>query len=66
MQVELRGRYRNLLTAIGDLSLGSAVVDVGNPSIRRDGGVLLATIPITIDEPARAAAASSAHRVGSP
>ncbi len=66
MQVELRGRYRNLLTAIADLSLGSAVIDVGNPSIRRDGGALLAAIPITIDEPARAVAAPSAHRAGSP
>ena len=53
MQLELHGEYRNLLAAISDLSHGTAVVNVGLPSIRRDGAALLATIPLQIDEPAR-------------
>ncbi|MGP6159192.1 MAG: hypothetical protein ACLPYS_17075 [Vulcanimicrobiaceae bacterium] len=52
MQLELHGEYRNLLSAISDLSRGAAVVDVGLPAIRRDGTALLATVPLEIGEPA--------------
>jgi hypothetical protein len=53
MQLELHGRYRDLLAAVSDLSRGTALVDVGLPSLRRDGRALLATIPLQIDEPAK-------------
>jgi hypothetical protein len=52
MQLELHGEYRDLLLATSDLSRGTAVVNVGLPSIRRDGAALLATIPLEIGETA--------------
>ena len=50
--VELRGPYRNVLAAIGSLSLGSEIVDVAAPSLRRDGDAVIASVPVTIYEPA--------------
>jgi hypothetical protein len=49
--LELRGTYRNLLATVRDLSNGSAIVAVNPPTLRRDNGALLATIPVTIYEP---------------
>jgi hypothetical protein len=51
LQIELRGRYAQVLAAIGDLSLGSEIVDVAQPSLRSDGDAIIASIPVTIFEP---------------
>jgi Tfp pilus assembly protein PilO len=50
--IELRGSYRQLLAAIGELSLGPEIVRVDAPTLKRDGGSVIATIPVTIFEPA--------------
>lgn len=60
--LELRGSYRNVLAAIGDLSLGSEIVDVAAPSLRRDNDAVIASIPVTIYEPDPTGIASSATR----
>ncbi len=52
VRLELRGTYRHLLAAIGDLSLGSEIVRVDAPSLQRSDGELAASIPVTIFEPA--------------
>lgn len=52
MTVELAGSYRGVLAAIADLSLGSEVVRVDAPTLRRRDGGVDATIPITLFEPA--------------
>lgn len=51
LTLELRGAYRALLETVGDLSRGSEIVSVGQPSLRRDGAALVASVPITIYEP---------------
>jgi Tfp pilus assembly protein PilO len=51
MQIELRGSYRRVLSAVAELSLGSEIVNVAAPSLRRDGDAVIASIPVTIYEP---------------
>lgn len=51
MQIELRGSYPRVLATIGDLSLGSEIVFVEAPSIRRDANDVVASIPLTVYEP---------------
>ncbi len=51
LQIELRGSYAHVLAAIGDLSLGSEIVNVAAPSLRRDDDAVIASIPVTIYEP---------------
>jgi hypothetical protein len=51
LSVEMRGHYRNLLAAIGELSLGPEIVRVDMPTLRRDGGDVTALVPVTIFEP---------------
>jgi Tfp pilus assembly protein PilO len=51
LSVEMRGPYRNLLAAIGELSLGPEIVRVDMPTLRRDGGDVTALVPVTIFEP---------------
>jgi hypothetical protein len=51
LAVEMRGHYRNLLAAIGELSLGPEIVRVDMPTLRRDGGDVTALVPVTIFEP---------------
>jgi hypothetical protein len=51
--VELRGTYRHLLAAFGDLTQGSGVVSIGVLTLRRGEGAIVATIPVTIYEPIR-------------
>ncbi len=58
--IELRGTYRDLLAAVGDLSLGSEIVDVDAPSLRRDDDAVIASIPVTIYEPDASGAAADA------
>jgi hypothetical protein len=60
LQIELRGRYAPVLAAIGDLSLGSEIVDVQAPSLRRDGDAVIASIPVTIYEPGAQSVSASA------
>jgi hypothetical protein len=52
--LELRGTYGHLLATVRDLSLGSAIVGVEAPTIRRDGNALIASVPVTIYEPSDA------------
>lgn len=52
VDVEMRGSYAHLLAAIGDLSVGSEIVRVDAPTMRRDGDEVAATAPVTIFEPA--------------
>jgi hypothetical protein len=49
--LELRGKYGHLLATVRDLSIGSAIVGVEAPTIRRDGTALIASVPVTIYEP---------------
>jgi hypothetical protein len=51
--LELRGTYRNLLLLIAALSTGSEIVAVEPPDMRRDGTAVMASVPVTIYEPAR-------------
>ncbi len=51
LSVEMRGHYRNLLAAIGELSLGPEIVRVDMPTLRRDGADVTALVPVTIFEP---------------
>jgi hypothetical protein len=53
--VELRGAYRNVLVVIAELSSGADIVAVDPPSVRRDGRSVVASVPVTIYEPAPAA-----------
>jgi hypothetical protein len=50
--LELRGPYRRLLATIVDLSRGREIVRVEAPSFRRDGDSLVASVPVSIFEPA--------------
>ena len=50
--IELRGTYRRVLAAITDLSLGSEIVRVDEPTLRRRDDDIEATIPVTLFEPA--------------
>jgi hypothetical protein len=52
LTVELRGSYRHLLEAVVDLSRGKEIVAVDPPNFRRDGRSLVASVPVTIFEPA--------------
>ncbi len=52
VRLELRGTYGGLLAAIGDLSLGDEIVRVEAPSLQRSGNELVASVPVTIFEPA--------------
>ena len=49
--LEMRGAYRNVLLAIGDLSTGSAIVAVEAPNLHRDGDAVVASVPVVIYEP---------------
>jgi Tfp pilus assembly protein PilO len=49
--IELRGSYRQLLAAIGELSLGPEIVRVDAPTLKRDGNDVIASVPVTIFEP---------------
>lgn len=51
LQIELRGSYAHVLGAIADLSLGSEIVNVGAPSLRRDDDAVIASVPVVIYEP---------------
>lgn len=51
LQIELRGSYSHVLAAIAEVSLGSEIVNVRAPSLRRDGDAVIASIPVTIYEP---------------
>ena len=51
--IELRGTYRALLATVVDLSLGNEIARVAAPSLRRDRGTLVASVPVTLYEPAR-------------
>jgi Tfp pilus assembly protein PilO len=51
LSIELRGSYRGLLAAVGELSHGSEIVGVNTPALRRDGDAVVATIPLTIYAP---------------
>ncbi len=64
VSLELRGTYRDLLGAIGDLSLGSEIVAVEPPSMRRDGSTIAATVRAVIYEPAHGGAGASEHGEG--
>jgi hypothetical protein len=55
LALELRGTYRGLLTAIGELSIGPEIVEVGAPGLHRDRDRIVASVPITIYEPLREA-----------
>jgi Tfp pilus assembly protein PilO len=54
VSIEIRGTYRALLATISDLSTGSEIVEVLESSLRRDGPVVIASIPAIIYEPQRA------------
>lgn len=64
VNLELRGSYRDLLAAIGDLSLGSAIIAVEPPSMRRDGDTIAATVRAVIYEPPRGGAAANERGKG--
>jgi hypothetical protein len=49
--LELRGSYVHLLESVRDLSNGTAIVGVDAPTLRRDNGTLVASVPVTIYEP---------------
>lgn len=51
--IEMRGTYRALLATISDLSTGSEIVEVLEPSLRRDGAAVIASVPAVIYEPQR-------------
>lgn len=52
LSVSLRGTYRRLLATIGDLSMGSEIVEVLAPNLTREGtGTIAATVPLNIYEP---------------
>jgi Tfp pilus assembly protein PilO len=55
LTLELRGRYRNLLSTIADLSAGNQIVDVRAVSLRRTDSRLIARVPISLfeEEPTR-------------
>jgi hypothetical protein len=53
LALELSGTYRGLLTTIADLSRGSQIVDVGNPSLRLDHNRVVADVPVLIADPNR-------------
>jgi hypothetical protein len=55
LTLELRGRYRNLLSTIANLSTGNQIVDVLSVSLRRTDSGLIARVPIRLfeEEPAR-------------
>ncbi|MBD5655817.1 MAG: hypothetical protein IAI50_11655 [Candidatus Eremiobacteraeota bacterium] len=55
--LQLQGPYRNVLVAISELSTGSEIVAVEPPTMRRDGSVVDASVPVTIYEPTRSAGA---------
>jgi len=51
LTLELGGSYEHLLAGLSEMSLGSEMVGVEAPSLRRDGPRLVATVPVTIYEP---------------
>lgn len=51
--LELRGPYRALLATIADLSMGSAIVEVRESSLHRDGNTIVADVPVVIYESLR-------------
>jgi hypothetical protein len=51
--LELRGSYAHLLATVSDISRGSGIVGTGEPTLRRATGSIVATVPVTIYEPAR-------------
>jgi Tfp pilus assembly protein PilO len=51
LTIEMRGSYRNLLAAIGELSIGSEIVRVDSPTLRREGDAIDAVVPVSIYEP---------------
>ncbi len=61
MTIDLRGTYRTLLATIADLSTGSEIVEVREPSMHREGTEIAATVPVIIYEPLRAAAPPGAR-----
>jgi hypothetical protein len=65
LEIVMRGSYARLLVAIATLSLGSEIVEVRAPSMRRDGDSVIASIPLTIFEP-DTQAVSSAPPFGGP
>ena len=54
VSIEMRGTYRALLVTISDLSTGSEIVEVLEPSLHRDGAAVIASVPAIIYEPQRA------------
>ncbi len=61
VSIEMRGTYRALLATISDLSTGSEIVEVLEPSLHRDGALVIASVPAIIYEPQRA---TNAARMG--
>ena len=60
ISVSLRGRYRNLLATIGEMSLGPEIVRVDPPTLTRDRSEVTAIVPVTIFEPGMPAATAGA------
>ena len=54
VSIDMRGTYRALLATISDLSTGSEIVEVLEPSLHRDGAAVIASVPAIIYEPQRA------------
>jgi Tfp pilus assembly protein PilO len=54
LSLQIRGDYRALLAVTSELSQSAELVGVSAPSLRRDRGALVGTVPVTIYEPLQA------------
>jgi hypothetical protein len=52
LTLQFRGAYGALLETIADVSRGREIVAVRSASIRREGDALIATVPVTLYDPA--------------
>lgn len=64
VDVEMRGTYAHLLAAVGDLSVGSEIVRVDAPTMRRESDEVAATVPVTVFEPAMHDSAAAPTQTG--
>jgi hypothetical protein len=56
VSLELRGTYPHLLATVAEVSRGPNIVGAGEPALRRADGAIVATVPVTIYEPAQGTA----------
>jgi hypothetical protein len=56
VSLELRGTYPHLLATVAEVSRGPGIVGAAEPTLRRAEGAIVATVPVTLYEPAQGAA----------